>query len=758
MNILGGFTFNKQAQPRAQPLTQQRAQPQQYEKRIPNYPKIVAQLHSLRASNRLTFSFFNKTIDALPALYVRQYFMSVIANKSNKNLNNYLNTRRLTMYKISKMNITFIRQLLKSTDFFNAYISNETSTGDNLAIGYGNWSQHAWSTVGESRLILCKTSHPKLNAVDAYYGSSDYGQDVVDGEQTYSSYLDIDCSQRTTIKFDMDLRYSRPGIVTSVYLVPMGMHWDPTDYTSYTNYVDISLNTVTDSWYKDLENSEKLELIKKLAPEYGCGYNDAQGAGQGNAPQINLIQATPTGLQVSLNGVFVKRDTDNVYYVTDASSGHYFITDNDEKFPFSEVDNVKPDYGLYYDTAGSYCNIHGTGGGSNSDHKYTITLNDVSIANNSTTTAEQLKSYGPGTEFKINSLLPFQVECTIDYTPDTFLIKLTVTISQVLSGNTNIVIITVESGGFSQQLGLNTMNLVTSYWANDCTVSQLTTNTYKQATWWLDGLNTDAPPTGTTQPIRGITSIPAINTNSSLTTSIQTINSVVTLDASGSTYRNYNKYAAPVSYYKSNPDATDGTKSSYTNNNVSNYVPSICLLKNVNINSSIVYNNTELCGWKMDIMYTGLKDSVDSNGNPNPVNTYWAGRHNGSFQMSYSTTPTYDISSRNANYICTIDDPSNNQCAANCAEYAITRCTVVADPWVPSYADSPSYSEDLPSSNYQYDFATDVLTMDKIRQKECINTDDENTTGSNNYEYQANRGLNIFEAVGITINGTQFQK
>jgi hypothetical protein len=149
-------------------------------------------------------------------------------------------------------------------------------------------------------------------------------------------------------------------------------------------------------------------------------------------------------------------------------------------------------------------------------------------------------------------------------------------------------------------------------------------------------------------------------------------------------------------------------------------------------------------------MYTGLNDKTGQ-----AVQTYWAGRYNGSFQMSYTTLP-YDLSkSVNTNYICDVNAAKETRdlCAQEYAKYAINRCTVYGEEWRPVWSDNPN-------ADYQYDFSKDVLKMGEIRKKECINTNDEfdktNNYSTDDYEKQAKDGLHIFEAPGISINTITF--
>ena len=162
-------------------------------------------------------------------------------------------------------------------------------------------------------------------------------------------------------------------------------------------------------------------------------------------------------------------------------------------------------------------------------------------------------------------------------------------------------------------------------------------------------------------------------------------------------------------------------------------------------------------------MNTGLKDAKDADGKDIDVSTYWGGRHNGAYQMSYSTTKKIDTVTKGFNntYICNVnsDEDINQACAANCAKYALEHCTVAkwmaSDSKDPPVPPAPVYNVDNTEPT-QYDFAKTILGMNTIRQKECMDTDDNGAGTSNNYVLQAKYGLNIFEAPGISVNGNQF--
>jgi hypothetical protein len=576
---------------------------------------------------------------------------------------------------------------------------------------------------------------------------------------------------KTTIQFDMNLKYSRPGIVSSIYLVPLGLNWNTTDYKSYAKYKTMSFNIITEGdstasppangWYFNKPtDTEKLSLIQKLAPEYGMGYNDVNGQGQGYSHQINIVDATLTGLQVTLHGAFTKL-FEGEYYITNENNS--FITNNGEKILLDSItSSTDANFAkIKWDVAGTYCNIHGPNGYSNSNSFCEVIKKigvnpeiDITSAPDTELTEEQLTTYGPGSKFAINTLEKFNVECCMEYNTTTESITMIVTVSQTLNSSTNLVRITVRSGGFSKRLGLANMNLVNSYWSYSPNIDQVTNiNQYKASVpWWVDGFDTE---TDIIQPIRGVTAVPVVKDINSQSTLVDTV--LGSDPANTSVFRNYNLHAVPVSYYKQYPGVTDSnSEESFMQSGVSRYPPSICLFSNLKIVNDQLIKVTEkdLCGWKMDIMYTGLRDNYDSRNIAFPVHTYWAGRHNGSFQMSY-TNSNYNINDANKTYICDVNatELTRYNCAQANAKYAINRCTVSGAEWIPTWS---TYDD---NTNFQYDFSNDILKMGEIRKKECINTNNlegVNNYNTDNYEKQAKDGLHIFEATGVSINGKKF--
>ena len=715
---------------------------------------------------------FVSLVQSLPKLWINKLIRQIIINvKGNKNLITFLYDHKINMHTVDELPTHIIRQLLKSLSFFNAYVNinkDVGNLGDNLAIAYGNWSQQHWSPVGDSRIILSKTSKPVLNDDPLVWGSPSYGQGKNDDtSQTYSSYLNIPCNNQTNISFDMNLAYSRPGVVTTISLVPMGMNWKEDDISSYITYTSPAktFETITSGWFAGKSETEKLALIKKLAPEFGFGFNDSHKQGQGGSQQITLVDASPTGLQVSLHGVL----TDSEHYIKkkESNGSTVYIPNRDDKQLLGSINNNTDLYynELDYENGGAYCNIHGHGGGVDGNGSYKLeryngTTYDNITNNYTTTTKAQLQTYGPGSQFLINTLNPFNVTCDIKYSETNYTITLKVIISQNNDkGGIENLRITVESNGFNKNLGLDKMNLVTSYWSTGkpdtaTIITQDPLNYQKYTTWWLDGVNSDDPPTPTTeQPIRGITSVPQIRLYQNYMTQTNSVINELTQNMS-TNFLDYNKYALPVYYYANHSTEQINSKSA-----VSSYPPIICLISNLNItNSSISQTPTELYGWVMDIIYTGLSDQPDNN---EIVKTYWGGKHNGSFQMSYTTKPTFLPTNSNGfrkNFIHKgdVSSTTSDKCATNCSEYAMAHCTYALEPTIPA-----EYKNE--ESTNQYDFAGDILGMNSIRKKECMNTNTDPTKGvvgikldTDEYELQAEYGLNLFEAPGIIINNYQF--
>ena len=814
MNILGDIVSGKNTPQ----VKKQLVQPTQ--NKIVFFPNNdTERLRLLSTITKNQRSLYNKLISELSSKSLRAFIIDLLKKKhNNRRLQKFLNNHKLTLNTIQNIPTTALKTLMtKTPTSFTALTSTSTGVEDNLAIGYGNFSQRQWSPVGESRLILGKVPNPVKLQLDSFsnvYGDLSYGQGSDNGVQSYSSYLDIPMGiQTTTISFDMDLKYSRPGVVTSIYSVPMGMHWTdigPSGHTSYTTYKDyndepMTFNTITNGiggWYDGITgDDEKLTLIKKLAPEYGFGYNDSHGLGQGYSHQINFIEATPTGIQVSLHGALIDKDN----YILN-NSGTKITDDLGNFINFKDIESsTDPNYKkLCYDQNGVYCNIHGAygrddgkTGGYGVDLKYSTDGSTYSpyrgadlLRSNDPTTNGQMYTYGPSNgdrKFDIDSLKPFDVTNIVKYN-NNYEVILTTIIHQFNNDKDNYFKFELSSRGFSRKLGLDKMNLVTSYWSpGKKGVSSINNKSDYQnhTTWWLDGINMDPPIiAGESQPIRGLSTIPNLYTQANLGNSWSHYNQEMVNIASGNldpisntnisstnttrllpVYTDYNEYAVPV--HNAIVNNIRNVTNLFGNNNISNFVPSICVISNLHITNDDIIDITPdlkvLPAWKLDIMNTGLKDAKDADGKDIDVSTYWGGRHNGAYQMSYSTTKKIDTVTKGFinTYICNVnsDEDINQACAANCAKYALEHCTVAkwmaSDSKDPPVPPAPVYNVDNTEPT-QYDFAKTILGMNTIRQKECMDTDDNGAGTSNNYVLQAKYGLNIFEAPGISVNGNQF--
>lgn len=428
--------------------------------------------------------------------------------------------------------------------------------------------------------------------------------------------------------------------------------------------------------YRSVDD-EQLNLKKKLGDEWGFGYNDAQGLGMGSSIEIDIVEATPCSCAVTLHGLC------NVLGYTDKNYMRGDLSEDD----WTEYD--KEGYG-----ANIHCGIL---------LGQTIYSDDVTNANKltfreiidgkifntfeitSTDNVYNPATYGPLPDtvsrtsfdnsilkyneqkdldgFFINSLLPFDVDCTI--TPsENDVLTLKVIIRQTYPNNiVHEAEFLICSGGFpttktpqtngvavqENTQNLHKMNVVIANWCTSTKFNKdydekplpeyddfnniLTKNddlyNHKiNTSWWLDGCR-EMSDDGI-HPNRGWV-LPDDSGNFSGSTENQDFYKTTLYKEMIDAYKYYSKYSLPGSFY---------VKSANTE-----------LAKELNVCSSLIQNmkidatvkakdDTELNAngvscYIMDLMFRGLtSDGYNI--------TNWKGSYNSGYGVSYSKEYTGD--------------------------------------------------------------------------------------------------------------------
>ena len=265
-------------------------------------------------------------------------------------------------------------------------------------------------------------------------------------QQTPSSnfeYLGLDCTNVVTMSFDMDISTLKAGMVFTLYLTSFLQSNDPTDNAPY--------QSSDGQFYLAPTIVSNLQSLKPAPagqangdPQWGVGYQDAQGLGCGSCIELDLLECTSSGVVTTSHGIIN---------------------------PFSNP--------VQYDRGGSYMNGWGsTGFYDTTTGQYTYDCNyDANNPN---------PNFGPGPQFKINTLLPISVSCTVDGT-DPAALHMTTRLTQ---GANVLVLSPITYDGFASQLArtqLQNMQLVAALWATNTTSP--TTTSPSETAWWLDGIN-----------------------------------------------------------------------------------------------------------------------------------------------------------------------------------------------------------------------------------------------------------------------------
>jgi hypothetical protein len=373
--------------------------------------KAISMSDQTRIQRLLNLSYkqrqlFRQEIQKLTRTQIELLFTTFLfKNKRNLNLRKWLD-----MYQINENSLRFLKtdRLKKflQLDSFIKIKSSPSARAEHLALVYGNIAQQNYSCNGGSRLILSKVEYPIANVLNstAFDGGFSYGQKYDNSIKSYSKYIDIDCnSSSTTIEFTIDVSRTRPGVVSCVYMVPMGLYWDKNIYTSYTDYSrgtdsNLSFDNITeDLWYVGLNNQAKLDLIQNLASEYGFGYNDAQGIGMGSSIEIDNLELTITGVQTTLHGVIV--DNDN--YIKNHND-EYILLDGDRVLLKDVTSSHSCFELLCYDKPGKFVNIHGQQSTNDTITKTKLSKKISTSSEEIIITTTDLTTYGPGPSFWIH--------------------------------------------------------------------------------------------------------------------------------------------------------------------------------------------------------------------------------------------------------------------------------------------------------------------------------------------------------------------
>ena len=373
--------------------------------------------------------------------------------------------------------------------------------GDTLVLTIGNTTYRKYAKNGGSRLILGFVENAVIDSTMSVTNPN-VSDSYVPPTNGYAKYANLDFTNPVSMSFDFDLRYLRSGVVACVYLVPMKRHIDPSQISSYYYYKN--MNDSRDNSYaqpyvdntllagNNSNTSDNQAKMLNYADECGMGYNDAQSVGMGGSIEIDCIEATPCGLSVTLHGK--------------SGSG--------------------------YDTGGVWCNVHNNmSAGSTLVKKLNGTQQTIS--------GVDLSTYGPSSNYFINSLLPFHVDVATTFSASETL-TLTVTISQILSGQLHELVFEVVSGGFTVVEGLQHMNVIVSLWMSPVYDDfQYDANT----SWWLDGYKIGSSNSSTS--VRGPCSTRTYGTipTTSYDTTTQTVSGA---DLLPDIYKYYNDYAIPV--------------------------------------------------------------------------------------------------------------------------------------------------------------------------------------------------------------------
>jgi len=363
-------------------------------------------------------------------------------------------------------------------------------------------------------------------------------------QQTSSSnfeYLGLDCTNVVTLSFDMDISTLKAGMVFALYLTSFLQSNDPTDNAPY--------QSTDGSSYLAPTIIANLQGLKPAPagqangdPQWGVGYRDVQGLGCGSCIELDLMECTSSGIATTSHGI-INPDSDPAQY---DRGGSYM--------------NGWESTGFYDPTTGQYtyqCNYD---------------------ANNPN------PNYGPGPQFKINTLRPISVTCTVDGTDPAALYMTT----RLTQGANVLVLSPITYDGYASPLArlqLRNMQLVAALWATN-TTSPATTAPNETA-WWLDGINLNDA-----NDIRSFAQcIPSSNTPNTLPFALPDDKVF------------YSTYASPAAYAVNYGISSVSTQ----------YGPTFGRVQNLVVGCANPPSDPHLIGWSLDGYYRGVRTDADLN-------------------------------------------------------------------------------------------------------------------------------------------------
>lgn len=259
---------------------------------------------------------------------------------------------------------------------------------------------------------------------------------------TQFNYLNLDCTNTMTLNFDMDISTLKAGTIFTMYLTSCLQSNDPTDNAPYQ---DSSGNFYLAPTIVSNLQALKAQGINADA-QWGVGYQDAQGLGCGSCVELDLFECTIAGIATTPHGIL------------NATSNP-----------------------VQYDKGGTYMNCWGSTGFYDSSTGSYVYQNNYDSENPN-------PNWGPGPQFKINTLLPISVACFVDGT-NPLAMRVTTRLSQ---GSFTLTLAPFSDPNFASPLArsqLQSMQLIAALWVTSNTST--TTTDPSQVSWWLDGINSN---------------------------------------------------------------------------------------------------------------------------------------------------------------------------------------------------------------------------------------------------------------------------
>jgi hypothetical protein len=683
--------------------------------------KFIEFLHSLKGLDEETF---------------KEELRKMI--KEQPNLKTFFRLKKIDMDRFLKESKHFVFEYLsenqrQANQFFAPPAMHLTGTysnnTDSLILQWGN-IQHSFSNASTgltgntgSRLILGTVVNPvetTLNPPDSTYHSSPSYACRKNDDQSWNraKYYPVDCTKTVNFNFTTNLKYSAPGVVTAVYLVPMGKYitdkGDNVTLDDFKYYGPNGQNANTAFYHLINEQGfNTVDMLKSIVDEYGFGYCDAQGLGQCSSVEIDIAEMTPNSFSLTLHGII----------------------------PGSE--------GLY-DTAGSQINVHNFRGYPVPNEKCKL-FRKVSGSEDFVLITEYpaWDTYGPSSKFSINTMFPFEIDATLNYnnpSPD----DLTVTV--ILSQNDVQLklVVSSEGGAFPKSERMESMNVVVSNWAisGDATRQEY----YSASTWWLDGFNIRDSETvdyrGWTKQSNYQMDGESDTVGASQNAVAQTLTSVLDSLSVPSYYRNYDYV------FQMAADINVGNMSLVKNNKV-------CFSGIFNFQIWVGENRTltsttTLPVWIMDAVYRGY---IQQN-NPNPdTSIYFMGEYESNYGVIYDTPTTDCLMTTTVGDINTLSSGYVNK-GHDFFNYQVTSAVNPYD----KYKAAANYS----LGNYYFRATSGGSRYKRIPDKEkgvMKERIDAIGKGGQSYEYSilkqspyyiAELGISFLDAPGVMLNGAIF--